>query len=104
MSAGAVSVTPKGGAIVAVLVSVPVMVALTSAVTVKVTLPLAVRLGIKMPLPCINATVVLAAVGHCELSVGLLQVTLLIVSPVTAGSVNRALETVVGPALVTLMV
>jgi hypothetical protein len=101
--AGRVSVTPTGAAMLAVLVRLPLPV-VAVAVTVNVTLPLGASTGITMPVPCISAVVVLPAAGHCEPGDGLPQVTPVIDSPATAGSVKMASLTTAVPLLVATMV
>ena len=100
---GVGSVTPTGGAIAAVLATLP-EVAVTLALTVKIRLPPAGKVGITMPAPSSKPTVVLAAVGQAALPVALPQVTLVLLKPATAGSVMIALLAGLGPALVTVRV
>ena len=98
---GVGSVTPGGGAMVAVFAMLPV-VAVTSAFSVKVRLPPAGKVGITMPAPSRSATVLEA--GQTAPPVALPQVIAVFESPATAGSVITALSAGLGPALVTVRV
>src|SRR6185436_2808845 len=93
------SLVPAGAAMVATLAIEPLTPAVPE--TVKVTLPVFGQVGMTMPVPCINATVVLAASGQAAPLSGVPQVTLVTVRLATAGSVKTALLADDGPLLVT---
>ena len=93
------SVTPAGGATLALLDTVPLK-AVTSATTVKVTLPPEGKMGIAIP-DCNCATLV--DTGHWAPPVAMAQFTLDLASPATAASVRMAPFAACGPALPTTM-
>jgi hypothetical protein len=99
---GVGSLVPDGVAILATFTMLPEAPAVP--VTLKVTLPPLGSVGITIPVPCINATVVLPTAGHAALPVADPHVTPVTVRLLTAGSVKTAPLAPEGPPLLTTIV
>ena len=96
------SVVPLGTVAVAVLTMVPVAAGVP--VTLKVTEPPLGRVGTTMPVPCIKAMVVFAALGQTAPPVAVPQVTAVTVRPAAVASLKTLPLAGLGPLLVITMV